>query len=63
MLKDDIDAQFFRFIMQPATSPASNSPADVEKAMQQDLDALSKFAEACFSELKKQPEGKYYTEH
>jgi hypothetical protein len=63
MLKDDIDAQFFRFIMQPATTPASNSPADVEKAMQQDLAALAKFADACFAELNKQPEGKYYTVH
>src|SRR5687768_15313922 len=40
MLKDDIDAQFYRFIMQPATTPDSNSPADVEKAMQTDLAAL-----------------------
>ncbi|MEO7454160.1 MAG: exosortase-associated EpsI family protein [Fimbriimonadales bacterium] len=63
MLKDDIDAQFFRFIMQPATTPASNSAADVEKAMKQDLDALSTFAEACFAELNKQPDGKYYTQH
>jgi hypothetical protein len=61
--KDEIDAQFFRFIMQPATTPDSNSPADVEKAMKQDLVALAKFADTCFAELKKQPEGKYYTDH
>ena len=63
MRKDEIDAQFYRFIMQPATTPDSNSAADVEKAMLQDLAALEKFADTCFAELKKQPEGKYYTQH
>jgi hypothetical protein len=63
MLKDNIDAQFFRFIMQPATTPETNSAADVERAMQQDLKSLSAFANACFTELDKQPEGKYYTQH
>ena len=62
-LKDHIDAQFFRFILQPATTPDSNSPADVEKALKADLDTLAKFADACFAELKKQPEGAYYTAH
>jgi hypothetical protein len=63
MLKDSIDAQFFRFIMQPATMPESNSPADVEKALATDVKFLSKFANTFLEELKKQPEGGYFTNH
>lgn len=62
-LQDSIDAQFYRFILQPATSPDSNSAADIEKALSADLADLAKFADAFFSEVKKQPEGAYFTEH
>ena len=62
-LKDSIDAQFFRFIMNPATMPESNSPADVEKALSVDVKTLSKFADTFLAELAKQPEGAYFTKH
>lgn len=63
LMKDSIDAQFFRFIMSPATQPDSASPEDVEKALLADLATLSKFADVFFTELKKQPDGAYYTQH
>ncbi len=62
-LQDSIDAQFYRFILQPATSPDSNSAADIEKALNADLKDLAAFADVFFTELKKQPEGTYFTEH
>jgi hypothetical protein len=62
-MRDSIDAQFFRFIMSPATQPDSKSAADVEKALVEDLNTLSKFADTFFTELKKQPDGAYYTQH
>lgn len=60
---ESIDAQFYRFIMQPATQPDTNSPADVEKALTEDLEKLAQFADAFFAEVKKQPDGEYYVGH
>jgi hypothetical protein len=52
MLKSDVDAQFYRFMVTP--------PSEAADAVQADLQALTAFAEAIFTELEKQPDGSYF---
>ncbi|GIV01848.1 MAG: hypothetical protein KatS3mg015_0678 [Fimbriimonadales bacterium] len=52
MMKSDVDAQFYRFMVVP--------PSEGDDALQKDLQALTAFAETMFSEIEKRPEGSYF---
>ncbi|MBA3727257.1 MAG: exosortase-associated EpsI family protein [Armatimonadetes bacterium] len=60
LMKDDADAQFFRFIMSPATTPADATRESAAKTRKQDVDALSKFADSVFRKLKATDDGAYF---
>jgi hypothetical protein len=60
MMKDNADAQFFRFLLTPAATPDSQSPADIAKARKQDLETMSKFADAIFKGLDASQNGRYF---
>lgn len=60
LMKDNADAQFFRFLLTPATTPDSQSPADIAKARKQDIDTMSKFADAIFKGLDASRDGRYF---
>ncbi len=53
MLKENVDAQFYRFMVIP--------PSDGDDVLQKDLKALEQFARSVFGELQKGEEGKYFT--
>lgn len=57
---DTVDAQFFRFMVQPATQPTADTPAAKEAALNKDIAEIVKFANAMFSEMKKTPDGQYF---
>lgn len=60
MMRKDIDGQFYRFIVSPATNPTSQTPEGLKEAEQKDLDALTNFAQTCMEALTKGPEGQYF---
>ena len=53
MLKENVDAQFYRFMVIP--------PSDGDDVLQKDLKALEHFARSVFGELHKREEGRYFT--
>lgn len=53
MLKDNVDAQFYRFMVIP--------PSEGKNALQKDLEALERFARSVFAEFQKAEGGKYFT--
>jgi hypothetical protein len=60
MLKSNADAQFFRFMLNPATEPEDESREAREKALTQDLARIEQFANAIFTQLKKTEDGRYF---
>ena len=60
MLKDNAEAQFYRFLLSPATPPYEQTAESVEKALQEDLALLEKFADAVFTGLGTTADGRYF---
>jgi hypothetical protein len=60
MLHDKPEAQFYRFLLSPATAPEEQTAEAVEKALQKDLQLLSRFANTVFESLAKSNDGKYF---
>jgi len=60
MLKDKPEAQFFRFLLYPATQPDEQTQAALDKALQKDLARLESFANTVFESIGKTNDGKYF---